>query len=268
MCHLSTCRWLLLLLVVAVAACDKTPTGRRQLTLIPESQIERLGVQTFARIKRTQPMEVSPQINALVRCVAKTIIDMLPNQQSPWEVVVFRDAQPNAFVLPGGKIGINTGILRVTENPAQLATIIGHEVAHVLADHANERMTQELGIQAVFYLLRFFGNDEGDWQRELVEKGLGLGARYGVLLPYSRIHEQEADVLGLQLMARAGFDPRASLDFWQNMAQVSRDQPPELMSTHPSHNSRVETLQAEMDQALELQQAARKAGRQPGCALP
>jgi len=143
-------------LVVAVAACDKTPTGRRQLTLIPESQIERLGVQTFARIKRTQPMEVSPQINALVRCVAKTIIDMLPNQQSPWEVVVFRDAQPNAFVLPGGKIGINTGILRVTENPAQLATIIGHEVAHVLADHANERMTQELGIQAIFYLLQQF----------------------------------------------------------------------------------------------------------------
>jgi predicted Zn-dependent protease len=183
-------------------------------------------------------------------------------------VVVFRNAQLNAFVLPGGKIGINTGILRVTENPDQLAAIIGHEVAHVLADHANERMTQELGFQAVFYLIRLFGNDEGDWKRELVEKGLGLGARYGVLLPYSRIHEQEADALGLQLMARAGFDPRESLDFWRNMAQVSRDQPPELMSTHPSHHSRVETLQGEMDQALKLQQAARKAGKQPDCALP
>lgn len=229
--------------------------------------MELLGTQTFAELKRAQPIETSPQVNAIVRCVAKAIIEVLPNPQPPWEVAVFRDPQPNAFVLPGGKIGINTGILRITENQAQLATILGHEVSHVLADHANERMTQELGVQVVLYLIGLFGGDEGDWERELVKKGLGLGARYGVLLPYSRVHEQEADVLGLQLMARAGFDPRESLDFWQNMAQVSGAQPPELLSTHPSHGSRFEILQAEMEQALDLQQVARNEGRQPDCAL-
>ena len=265
MFHRLNCRLLLLLLAVAVTACEKTPTGRRQLALIPEDQMERLGVQTFAQLKRVQAIETSPQINTVVRCVAKAIIDVLPDPRQPWEVVVFRDPQLNAFVLPGGKIGINTGILRVTENQAQLATIIGHEIAHVLADHANERMTQELGVQAVLYLIGFFGGNEGDWEQELVELGLGLGARYGVLLPYSRVHEEEADVLGIQLMARAGFDPRESLDFWQKMAQVSGDQPPELLSSHPSHGSRFETLQGEMEQALDLQQTAHNEGRQPGC---
>jgi predicted Zn-dependent protease len=229
--------------------------------------MERLGVQTFANLKHAQPIETSPQINTLVRCVAKAIIDVLPNQQQSWEVVVFRDPQPNAFALPGGKIGFNTGILRVAETQAQLATIIGHELAHVLADHANERMTQELGVKAVLLLVGLFGGEAGDWEQELLQKGLGLGARYGVLLPYSRAHEREADVLGLQLMVQAGFDPRESLDFWQNMAQASGNQPPELLSTHPSHGSRFETLQAEMEQAVDLQQAARNQGRRPDCSL-
>lgn len=265
MFHHLNCRIFLLLLVVLVTACEKTPTGRWQLALIPEDQLEHLGVQTFANLKQAQPIETDPQINAVVRCVAKAVIDVLPNQQQSWEVVVFRNPQPNAFALPGGKIGINTGILRVTETQAQLATIIGHEVAHVLADHANERMTQELGVKAVLVLVGLLG--EGDWEQELLRKALGLGAQYGVLLPYSRAHEREADVLGLQMMARAGFDPRGSLDFWQNMAQASGDQPPEILSTHPSHGTRFETLQAEMEQAVDLQQAARNQGRLPDCSV-
>lgn len=265
MFHHLNCRIFLLFLVVLVTACEKTPTGRWQLALIPEDRLEQLGAHTFANLKQTQPIEADPQINTLVRCVAKAIIDVLPNQQQSWEVVVFRDPQPNAFALPGGKIGINTGILRVTETQAQLATIIGHEVAHVLADHANERMTQELGVKAVLVLVGLLG--EGAWEQDLLQKALGLGARYGVLLPYSRAHEGEADVLGLQLMAQAGFNPRDSLEFWQNMAQASDDQPPELLSTHPSHGSRFETLQAEMEQAVDLQQAARKQGRRPECSV-
>lgn len=263
MFHFLNCRLLLLCFVVLVTACEKTPTGRWQLALIPEDQLERLGVQTFSNLKQAQPIETDPQINALVRCISKAIIEVSPGQRQSWEVVVFRDPQPNAFAMPGGKIGINTGILRVAETQAQLATIIGHEVAHLLADHANERMTQELGVKAVLMLVGLLG--EGDWEQELLRKALGLGAQYGVLLPYSRAHEQEADVLGLQLMAQAGFNPRESLDFWQNMAQASGDQPPELLSTHPSHGSRFETLQAEMEQAVDLQQAARNQGRRPDC---
>lgn len=265
MFHHLSCRLFLLLFVVLVAACEKTPTGRWQLALMPEDQLEHLGVQTFANLKQAQPIETDPQINTLVGCVAKAIIDVLPNQQQSWEVVVFRDPQPNAFALPGGKIGINTGILRVTETQAQLATIIGHEVAHVLADHANERMTQELGVKAVLVLVGLLG--EGAWEQDLLQKALGLGAQYGVLLPYSRAHERESDVLGLQLMAKAGFNPRESLEFWQNMTQVGGNQPPELLSTHPSHDTRFETLQAEMEQAVDLQQVARSQGRQPECSL-
>ncbi|MDX1656323.1 MAG: M48 family metallopeptidase [Candidatus Competibacteraceae bacterium] len=257
---------LLLPLLIGLTGCDETPTGRKQLALIPEGQMAQLGARSFAEIKSTQPIETDPRINAVVRCVAQAVVDALPEPHQSWEVVVFRNPQPNAFALPGGKIGINTGILQVTETPDQLATIVGHEVAHVLVDHANERLTQELGVSAALMLVSLFLENEGGLDQELIMKGLGLGAQYGVLLPYSRAHEQEADVLGLELMARAGFDPRASLNFWRNMSQAGGGQVPELLSTHPSHGSRTETLSEVMEGMVQLQETALEQGRRPACA--
>lgn len=256
------------LVLLVVAGCDKTPTGRWQLALVPEDYLARMGAQSFTELKRARPLETSPRPNTLVDCVARAIIEVSPARERSWEVAVFRDPRPNAFALPGRKIGVNTGILRVAETPGQLATIVGHEVAHLLADHGNERMTQQLGVKVLLVAVGLFGGESEGAEGELVRKVLGLGAQVGVLLPFSRAHEEEADVLGLRLMARAGFDPRESLEFWRNMSRLDAEQPPELLSTHPSHGSRIETLRAEMDRTLELWRSALETRGRSECGAP
>ena len=259
-------KWFLLLLpLLLVIACEESPTGRKQLTLLPDSQLAAMGEQAFDELKRTQPITTDPAVNALVRCVAEAVITALPDQQQSWEVVVFNDPVPNAFALPGGKIGVNTGMLTVTETPAQLAAVIGHEIGHVLADHGNERLTQELAVQGGMLLVDLLSSDQTGWQHEALINALGLGTQYGILLPYSRTHEAEADTIGLELMARAGFDPRESVLLWQNMAKAGGAQPVEFLSSHPSHESRIENLQAQMEQALSLYRTSLNEGRRPDC---
>jgi predicted Zn-dependent protease len=259
-------KWFLLLLpLLLVTACEESPTGRKQLTLLPDSQLAAMGAQAFTDLKQTQPIATDPSVNAFVRCVAEAVIAALPDQQQSWEVVVFSDPVPNAFALPGGKIGVNTGMLTVADTPAQLAAVIGHEIGHVLADHGNERLTQELAVQGGMMLVDLLSSDQTGWKHEALIKALGLGAQYGILLPYSRTHEAEADTIGLELMARAGFDPRQSVLLWQNMAKAGGAQPVEFLSTHPSHESRIENLQEQMDQALSLYHVSLNESRQPDC---
>ncbi|GAA3966115.1 M48 family metallopeptidase [Allohahella marinimesophila] len=242
-----------------LTACQESPSGRSQLALLPDSMMDELGQEAFAEMKRQQPVETSPAVNAYVQCVAGHVIDaavrVYPPESMPesWEVVVFDDPQPNAFALPGGKIGVHTGMLRLAQTPDQLAAVIGHEVAHVLADHGNERMTQQLGIQSVLYVVGFFS--EGEGQRLLME-ALGIGSQLGIALPFSRAHEREADLLGLNIMASAGFEPQQSVNLWRNMAAAAGGQPLEFLSTHPAHETRIERLQEEMEVALKLYQAA------------
>ncbi len=176
---------------------------------------------------------------------------------------MFDDEQVNAFALPGGKIGVYTGLLNVAQNQHQLATVIGHEVAHVIADHGNERMSQStlinMGSQAVGQVLA--ANEVP--QTGAIMAAIGLGAQVGVQLPFSRTHESEADLLGLELMAKSGFDPRQSVNLWQNMAAASEGpRPPELLSTHPSPDSRIQSLQANMRPAMA---AYEKANYRPDC---
>ncbi|MEQ6916476.1 M48 family metallopeptidase [Halomonas aquatica] len=250
-------RWRCLLPFLAMlmlAGCDKTPTGRSQLALVPDGLMAEMGVDAFAQMRRQQPIEGDAAVNRLVHCVARSVVDAAevryPDAGMPetWEVVVFDDPSPNAFALPGGRIGVHKGLLRVAETPAQLAAVIGHEVGHVLADHGNERFTQQLGIKAVLLVVGLFS--EGEMAREPMMQALGIGARLGIALPFSRAHEQEADQMGLAIMAKAGFDPRQSVALWRNMAEAGGSQPPEFLSTHPAHGSRIEALQGHMEDAL------------------
>lgn len=242
-----------------LAACQDSPAGRSQLTLLPDSMMTDLGHEAFAEMKRQQIIETNPAINAFVRCVSEHVIEAAgrvyaaESMPASWEVVVFDNPQPNAFALPGGKIGVHTGMLRLVETPDQLAAVIGHEVGHVLADHGNERMTQQLGIQSVLYVVGLVS--EGEGQRLLME-ALGIGSQLGIALPFSRAHEREADLIGLNIMATAGFEPKQSVSLWRNMAAAGGGQPLEFLSTHPAHETRIERLEAQMQAALTLYQAA------------
>jgi predicted Zn-dependent protease len=257
---------ILLLLLVVTIGCDKSPTGRRQLLLIPSSQLIKMGFQAFEHYKQTMLIENDPHINNYVSCVTQALIESTPGlREQRWEVAVFRNPVPNAFALPGGKIGINTGMLNMASKPGQLAAVIGHEIGHVMAQHSNERLTQQLGIKAVLFLVNLFSDEPGSWKHELLMKSMGLGAKVGVILPFSRTHEREADLIGLDLMARAGFDPRQSIRLWENMSQVNRKQPLEFLSTHPSHESRIEELSKKLQSPLALYKQALANGRNPGC---
>jgi predicted Zn-dependent protease len=257
-----------LALAMLAAGCDESPTGRRQVTLVPEAQMTALGEQSFEGLVRTRPLDDDPRLRAYVGCVTQALVNALPEPRGNWSVAVFDDPTPNAFALPGGKIGVHTGMLRVARKPDQLAAVIGHEIGHVLAEHANERLTQELAVQGGLLLVDLFAEEPGSFEHEALRKALGIGAEYGLLLPYSRTHEREADRIGRDLMARAGLDPRASVTLRQNMAAAGSDQPPAFLSTHPSHDNRMEKLAEGMDQALALYRQALAAGRDPGCSPP
>ncbi len=242
-----------------------TPTGRRQIALLPDTQLAAYGAKTFADLKRTQPIVTDPAVNRYVQCIAQGIIKALPEDRGSWEVVVFQNPSPNAFALPGNKIGVNSGMLKVARTQGELAAVMAHEVGHVLADHANERLTQQLAVQGGLALVDLFSEDPGAMKSQVLRKALGLGAEVGILLPFSRTHEKEADAIGLDLMARAGFDPRESVKLWENMAAASKGQPVEFLSTHPSHETRSEELEERMGPALKTYETARSRGIHPNC---
>lgn len=201
-----------------------------------------------------------------MRCVVNAIVAQVPPGEvtGQWEVKVFKSDQANAFALPGGKIGVYRGLLSVAENQDQLATVIGHEIAHVLADHSNERLSTTFATQAGLDLIQAISGAPSSTKEQIFGL-LGLGAQYGIILPFNRTQESEADLIGLDLMAKAGFDPRAAIPFWKNMQEQGNGSPPEFLSTHPSGPSRIQDLQARMPQAVELYQKARAQGRRPNC---
>lgn len=241
------------LLSLSLAACSTSPTGRNQLTLLPESQLSQMGVASFSEMKSNVPQSNSQKATQHVQCVADRIIAILPQEyrEQAWEVVLFDDKQINAFALPGNKIGVYTGLLDVAQNQSQLAAVVGHEVGHVLARHSNERVSTQLATsQALALGYQLSGEDSAT--KAAIFQGLGIGAQVGIILPFSRTHESEADQIGLDLMAKAGFDPRESVTLWQNMAKANNSNTPEFLSTHPSHNSRIEGLKRHMDTPLQI----------------
>jgi predicted Zn-dependent protease len=228
-----------------LVACSASPTGRNQFLLYSDSQMNTLGSQSFEQMKQNQPINHDAKINQYVQCVAKTVTaGVKKNGFDKWEVIVFESDQVNAFALPGGKIGVYTGLLKVATNEDQLATVIGHEVSHVLAEHGNERMSQSSLASAGLQLTSLaIGTTEYAQYHDAAMAALGLGVQYGVILPYGRTQESEADMMGLELMTKAGFNPQASVQLWKNMSAASKGQQiPELLSTHPSHTTRIKDL--------------------------
>jgi predicted Zn-dependent protease len=252
------------LLAFAMTACATSPLGRRQLAFFPDAQLAEMGAAAFNDLKAKTKVSTAPTTNTYVHCVADAVTKVLTPAESQvrtWEVVVFASKDANAFALPGGKIGVYTGLLDVAKTQDQLAAVIGHEVAHVLARHSNERVSTAYTAQAALTVVGESGAVSAP-----VMAALGLGTQVGVLLPFSRTQETEADLLGLDLMARAGFDPRQAVVLWQNMnAARTSGAPPEFLSTHPSDASRTAKLNARMASATSLYNAARTAGRRPRC---
>ncbi len=242
--------------------CQTSPTGRRQLTLVKDPQMNQLGEEAFEDMKKKIPIEKSESINRFVNCIvaAELAVSEDTTGVTNWEVVVFKDNTPNAFALPGGKIGVHTGILPVTKTPDQLAAVLGHEIGHVIARHGNERISQNQVAQGGMEALTKIGKGE-------MAGILGGGAKFGVLLPFSRAHESEADIIGLEIMAKAGFNPKESVTLWENMSALSSGKPNEILSTHPSDETRMKNLNQKMPDALQLQQEALRLGKNPSCKL-
>ena len=244
-----------------LVACSTSPTGRSQLVLMPESQMNQMGLQAFTSIKKKTPVDKSRTTNAYVQCVASAITREVGGV---WEVVVFKDDSANAFALPGRKIGVHTGLLDVAKNQHQLATVIGHEVAHVLSRHSNERVSQKFAVEQGIGLIDAMASPSSGTGQAMMGL-LGVGAQFGILMPFNRAQESEADTYGLKLMARAGFDPRESVNLWINMSKTKKGQPPEFLSTHPSSNTRISELRRNMDAAMRIYQQARNTGKRPAC---
>lgn len=247
-------------------ACATSPLGRQQLMLVSDSQMDQMGAQAFQQIKLKERKNSDPTTLSAVKCVATPLTEMAKDQTqvSHWDVEVFDNSEANAFALPGGKIGVYTGLLKVAKDDAQLAAVMGHEIGHVIARHGAERVSNQAGTQLGLTALGVLTQDNPN--RNLLMGLIGLGAQVGVLLPFSRTQESEADLIGLDLMARAGFNPRESVELWKNMILSSHGKgPPQWLSTHPASENRIKSLEEHMPAALERFNQARALGRSPSC---
>jgi predicted Zn-dependent protease len=255
---------------LVLSSCATSPEGRSQLKLLPDDQINSMGVKSFEQIKQQTPETKNANMRAYVQCIANAIIPQLNENNNPalWELRVFADEQANAFALPGNKIGVYEGLFKYAVNQHQVATVMGHELAHVIAKHGNERVSDQLAAQAGLTIaaIALGTSATSDDNKALILAGLGLGVQYGVILPFSRTHESEADLVGLELMASSGFNPRESVTLWQNMAKAG-SQAPEFLSTHPSSSTRIKDLNARMSSALESYSKAQAKNREPNCQL-
>lgn len=253
-------------LTLTLVSCATSPTGRRQFLLLPESQMTQLGAASYTEMKKSQKISQSGSSNAYVNCVARAIVNEVSGKYAnqDWEVTVFDEDTPNAFALPGGKIGVHTGLFKAAKNQNQLAAVIGHEVGHVMAQHGNERVSTNLAAQTGLQLgAVMLGGDSP--KKQLALAALGVGAQVGILLPFSRKHESEADYIGLGLMAKAGFDPRESVQLWRNMTAAGGSKPPEFLSTHPASSTRMRDLNSAMSKAMTVYQRAQSQGKRPNC---
>jgi predicted Zn-dependent protease len=247
---------LAVLIAVLVAACATSPLGRRQLKLVSDEQMDQMGVASFTQLKQKTPTTKDPKVSGYVSCVARNITSVMGGGN--WEVQTFDDKAVNAFALPGGKIGVYTGLLKVAKTQDQLAAVIGHEVAHVIAGHSSERVSESMAAELGLAVVQSSTGIDGQM--------LGVATSVFFLMPHSRTHESEADLLGMDYMANAGFDPRASIELWQNMRAASGgNKPPEMLSTHPSDETRIAQLQGRLPISQPLYERARAQGRKPAC---
>jgi len=237
------------LLVLIISACATTPVSNRStLILIPKAQEISLGKQSYNQILKKEKESEDVQLNGIVRRVGQRIIAVSHMPKLDWEIKLIESDQKNAFALPGGKIAIYTGILTVAKNEAGLATVMSHEIAHVIARHGAQRMTQQMLLQGA--MIGAGLSMKNRTQRNLVLTALGVGVLYGLTLPFSRSHESEADQIGLIYMAKAGYNPNEAIKFWQHFSKVKdKKGPPEWASTHPADKTRMRGLRGYLSRA-------------------
>lgn len=252
---------LMLATAVAIAACTTVPeTGRRQLNFLDPRDEAALGLTEFEKIKKSQPISDNATYNAQVHRVGERLSRVMPIPNAEWEFVVFEDSEPNAFALPGGKVGVNTGLFQIAETDSGLAAVIGHEVAHVVARHSGERLSQGFATSAVAAAAGILINENTDMTTTgQVATATALGG--AALLKnrnFSRKQELEADRMGAVYMARAGYNPREAVGLWTRFAayreQKGGTKMPAWLSTHPVDSLRIAELEKFMPTAMQLYQ--------------
>lgn len=251
--------------LVLLLGCSTVPeTGRKQLNVLSSAQAAQMGLTAFNEIKQQTPISTNAAAAARVREVGERIASVVDLPDAQWEFVLFESPEPNAFCLPGGKVGVYTGLLPIARDDAGLATVIGHEVAHAVADHGAERVSQQMAAQLLGQGLGVALSGQSQLTQQGVMQAYGLVGQVGVLLPYSRKHESEADFMGLLYMARAGYDPEAAVGFWERFAAYTAKQgggTPAFLRTHPVDSTRIADIKKAMPQAKAEYERAKAAGR-------
>lgn len=261
-------RMVLLLVILSLVslACSTVPiSGRRQLNLIPAASVMSMSYQQYSEFLGANPLSEDRAATAMVNRVGKQIQQATENYFAEqnmaselsgyeWEFNLVDSPEPNAWCMPGGKVVFYTGILQFTQDETGLAVVMGHEIAHAIARHGNERLSQGLLTQMGGIALSEALKSKPEQTRSLWLGVYGLGAQVGVLLPYSRTHEKEADHLGLILMAKAGYRPEAAVTFWQRMSAAGGEAPPEFLSTHPAHDTRIREIERLIPEAMQYYQ--------------
>ena len=233
--------------------CHSAPTtGRKQLLLMPEGQEVSLGADAFHQMLEDEPASQNTHWVELVERVGHRIAAQSDRPDYEWEFKVVSSPTQNAFCLPGGKVAIYEGILPVCQDEAGLAVVMSHEVAHALARHGGERMSQSFAVDQTKQAISFMTRNQEETRRKMIMKAYGVGTEYGVLLPYNRKQESEADHIGIMLMSQAGYDPQAAPAFWQRFSKLGAEKPPEFLSTHPSDSRRSSDLDLLLPEAMEL----------------
>ncbi|MEX1221804.1 MAG: M48 family metallopeptidase [Idiomarina sp.] len=261
----------LMLAAATLVACTKSPTGRNQLQLFSNSQLEQMGNESYTQLKQQEKLSTDQELIDYVQCLADELIAGLPTEyrEKSWEVNVFDSDQINAFALPGGNIGVYRGLHEIAETPDQLAAVMGHEIGHVIAEHGNARMSNNMLIGLGLQVGSIVASQKTDNNTAaMIMAGLGVGAQVGVMLPFSRSHESESDQLGMDYMAQAGYNPAAAADLWRNMKAASGRSPPELLSTHPSPDSRIDDINDYLPQVMPIYERQVAAGKGGSCKRP
>ena len=264
-------------LLAVLAGCSEVPiTGRKQLSFVPASLVTSMSLQQYDQLISQSKLSTDAQATAMVKRVGEKIVQAVGeyskthSEKDPfagykWEFNLIEDKQVNAFAMPGGKVVVYTGILPVTQNETGLATVLGHEIAHVFAGHGGERLSESLLTQMGEVGLSAALQKQPEQTKSLFMGAYGLGTQVGFLLPFSRVHENEADHLGLVFMAMAGYDPHEAVGFWERMAAGSKGQakPPEFLSTHPADATRIKNLQNLIPEAMGYYHPGAAPGQKP-----
>lgn len=252
----------LFLMIFILAACSRVPvTGRKQLNIIPDGEIMAMSYSEYSNFIKTNKLSSDRANTNMVKSVGRKIQTAVEQYMAQngwssnlkgyeWEFNLIESNDVNAWCMPGGKVVVYTGILPITRTETGLAVVMGHEIAHAIAEHGGERMTQQLIAQMGGVALNAALSSEPQKTRSLWMAAYGLGAQYGVLMPYGRTQESEADQMGLIFMAMAGYNPNEAIDFWKRMSKAGGAKPPEFLSTHPSDETRINDLKKHLPEAM------------------